>query len=150
MWKPDVERCARYRVTNPKGSACGRCMKTCPYNAEGLLVHRAFLWAAIKWKWTRPWIARLDDQVGNGKRNPVKKWWFDLELIDGVAVTPRGANARDLNLQHRLDPAEQKIALYPAETAPPPGQAEPFPVDRAEALRRGAAAERPPPRRGPP
>ncbi len=24
MWKPDVEKCARYRITNPKGSACGR------------------------------------------------------------------------------------------------------------------------------
>ncbi|MDJ0951374.1 MAG: reductive dehalogenase domain-containing protein, partial [Alphaproteobacteria bacterium] len=32
MWKPDVERCARYRLTNAKGSACGRCMKTCPLN----------------------------------------------------------------------------------------------------------------------
>ena len=47
MWKPDVERCSRYRLTNPKGAACGRCMKTCPYNHEGLLVHRAFLWLAI-------------------------------------------------------------------------------------------------------
>ena len=34
IWKPDVERCARYRITNPRGSACGRCMKTCPLNKE--------------------------------------------------------------------------------------------------------------------
>jgi ferredoxin len=32
IWKPDVEKCGRYRLTNAKGSACGRCMKTCPYN----------------------------------------------------------------------------------------------------------------------
>ena len=32
MWKPDVQRCTSYRVTNPRGSACGRCMKTCPYS----------------------------------------------------------------------------------------------------------------------
>ncbi len=35
IWKPDAEKCVRYRVTNQKGSACGRCMKTCPFNAEG-------------------------------------------------------------------------------------------------------------------
>ena len=42
IWKPDVERCTRYRLTNPKGSACGRCMKTCPINkvvdADGALI----------------------------------------------------------------------------------------------------------------
>jgi epoxyqueuosine reductase QueG len=27
MWKPDVERCARYRITNPRGAACGRCIE---------------------------------------------------------------------------------------------------------------------------
>ena len=32
MWKPDVERCTRYRLTNQRGLACGRCMKTCPLN----------------------------------------------------------------------------------------------------------------------
>ena len=42
MWKPDVHRCVSYRVTNAKGSACGRCMKTCPYNHEGLLWFKPF------------------------------------------------------------------------------------------------------------
>ena len=33
IWKPDVERCTRYRLTNSKWiGACGRCMKTCPIN----------------------------------------------------------------------------------------------------------------------
>ncbi|TNF79189.1 MAG: 4Fe-4S dicluster domain-containing protein, partial [Gammaproteobacteria bacterium] len=51
IWKPDVERCTRYRVTNPKGSACGRCMKTCPLNkvvsADGALTHRIGTWLGI-------------------------------------------------------------------------------------------------------
>ncbi len=72
MWKPDVERCARYRVTNPHGSACGRCMKTCPYNHEGLLAQRAVLWAAIHLPFARRWIVALDDRLGNGSINPVK------------------------------------------------------------------------------
>ena len=32
MWKIDAERCTRYRLTNQRGAACGRCMKTCPLN----------------------------------------------------------------------------------------------------------------------
>ena len=43
IWKPDVERCTRYRLTNARGSACGRCMKTCPINkvvdADGAAAH---------------------------------------------------------------------------------------------------------------
>ena len=63
-WKPDVEKCTKYRLGNLKGSACGRCMKTCPFNIEGVLSERAFLWAAIKLPFTRRFIAHLDDRVG--------------------------------------------------------------------------------------
>jgi ferredoxin len=37
IWKSDAEKCARYRITNAAGGMCGRCMKTCPWNLEGLL-----------------------------------------------------------------------------------------------------------------
>ena len=51
MWKPDVERCTRYRLTNQKGLACGRCMKTCPLNKvvtwEGPLMTRVASWLGI-------------------------------------------------------------------------------------------------------
>ena len=40
MWKPDSEKCAKYRLGNLKGSACGRCMKTCPFNTERPLSQR--------------------------------------------------------------------------------------------------------------
>lgn len=134
MWKPDAERCVRYRVTNPKGSACGRCMKTCPYNHEGLLVHDLFLKMAIHLPFTRKWIADLDDKVGNGRINLVKKWWYDLEWVDGKAVEPKGTNRRELNLDKKLDPDKHSIAYYHAEQMPPPDHLEPFPVDRKQAL----------------
>ena len=143
MWKPDVEKCTRYRVTNPKGSACGRCMKMCPFNTEGLLVHRLFLWAAINLPFTRPWIARLDDKVGNGRRNPVKRWWYDLEVVDRISVLPKGTNERDLNLDKVIRAADQKLAHFPADMMPPPDHGDPFPVDREAGLRRAAAAETP-------
>ncbi|MEO8144485.1 MAG: reductive dehalogenase domain-containing protein [Betaproteobacteria bacterium] len=132
MWKPDVERCTRYRVTNPHGSACGRCMKTCPYNHEGLLAHRMFLWAAIHLPWTRRWIVRFDDRIRNGSINPVKTWWTDLEIVAGKIVPPRGTNRRDLAPDK--PPKAQEIAYYPAASMPPPDAKTPVPVDRKAAL----------------
>jgi reductive dehalogenase len=141
IWKPDAEKCVRYRVTNQKGSACGRCMKTCPFNAEGLMTERAALWTSIKIPALRGPLARLDDRLRRGSINPVKKWWFDLELIDGKAVEPKaGTNARSLDFDRKIDADSQKIAHYPVETAPPPGATKPHPVDRKDALRRAEDA----------
>ena len=121
MWKPDVEKCARYRITNPGGSACGRCMKTCPWNIEGVLKERPFLWAAMHLPFTRKWIARLDDAVGNGRINPVKKWWWDLDTDDDGRVIPaRRSNSRELIFREPLKPGEQKLACYPPDLAPAP------------------------------
>jgi reductive dehalogenase len=143
MWKPDVEKCAKYRVTNMKGSACGRCMKTCPFNTEGLLAHRLFLWLAMHVPATRAWIARLDDRVANGSINRTKKWWFDLEMVDGITVPPKGVNARELDFEAVKRAKTQALALFPPEVAPPPGAQDPHEPDRAAAIRAYAAAESP-------
>ncbi len=144
-WKPDVERCTKYRLGNLRGSACGRCMKTCPFNIEGVLAERAVLWAAIRLPVTRRWIARLDDWIGNGSINPVKKWWWDLEFVDGRAVEPaRGTNARELDPSGGRIADSQQIALYTPDLLPP-GDAVGVPVRlvRKEALQRAAEAESP-------
>jgi reductive dehalogenase len=143
IWKPDVERCVKYRVTNMKGSACGRCMKTCPYNTEGLLRHRLFLWLAINVPASRGWIARLDDKLGNGSINPAKKWWFDLEMVDGVSVTPKGVNERGLDFDAVKRARTQALALFPPAVSPPPAQQEPVAPDRPAGLAAYAAAETP-------
>ncbi|MFQ5742376.1 MAG: Fe-S protein [Acidobacteriota bacterium] len=143
-WKPDVGICARYRINNPKGSACGRCMKMCPFNRDELLSQRLFLWAAIKLPFARRWLARLDDLVGNGERNPIKRWWYDLEVVDGVCVVPRsGTNERDLDPERPLLPGNRNIAIYPAELMPPAASREPFPLDRQQGLRCARVAETP-------
>jgi len=143
MWKPDAERCARYRLTNARGSACGRCMKTCPLNkivtADGPLAERMASWCGINARWLKPLLVpiavRLDDVLGKGRRNPVKKWWFDLEVIDGVCVEPvKGINQRDLNLDHRIDPTKQRMAYYMADMMPVPNDLDTQPVDRKTAL----------------
>ena len=144
MWKPDVDRCARYRITNMRGSACGRCMKTCPYNVEGVLSERPFQWAAMKLPFARAWIARLDDRLGRGEINPAKKWWVDIEMVDGTPVPPpKGANARGLNIG-RKPRDESSFALFPPSIAPPGADGmKPFPLDRKQGIEAARSAESP-------
>jgi ferredoxin len=142
MWKPDVERCTRYRLTNPKGSACGRCMKTCPINkvvdADGALLTRMASWLGVNAMWLKPLMVPIatfmDDWLGNGKRNPAKKWWLDHELVDGVAVAARGTNQRDIDPDRKVDPTRQKMAVYHANMMPPPNEQGPVEVDRKAAM----------------
>ncbi|MDH3500174.1 MAG: Fe-S protein, partial [Acidimicrobiia bacterium] len=149
MWKPDVEKCAKYRLGNLKGSACGRCMKTCPFNAEGLMSERFWLWVSMRFPFMRRTIAKWDDAVGNGSINPVKKWWWDLEWIDGKTVLPtKGTNARTLDFGRTRLADTQKVALYPPDMNPGPDDWQPVKLDREAALRRGAQAESPDAARG--
>ena len=81
IWKSDAEKCARYRITNAGGGMCGRCMKTCPWNLEGLFAEAAFRWLAMHFAGSAGALdRRLDDALGRGGINPVKKWWWDIEL----------------------------------------------------------------------
>jgi reductive dehalogenase len=153
MWKPDVERCARYRITNQRGLACGRCMKTCPLNKvvdwDGPLATTVASWLGIHARWLKPLLVPLatwlDDRLGYGVRNPVKKWWLDLEIVNGRCVLPgRGVNERDLDLRHSVDPRKQKIAYYSASMTPSPeAQGKPVSPDRKAALAMAASLESP-------
>jgi ferredoxin len=147
IWKDDVEKCTKYRVTQNKGSACGRCMKMCPWNREDTVASRELMLRSIHSPQSRAAIIREDDEAGHGRRNPIKRWWFDLEVIDGVAVTPRaGTNERDLNVGREDKLAGiQKIAIFPPSLQPAGGTtvAQVVPVDRLAGLRLQAEAESP-------
>ena len=145
IWKPDVEKCGRYRLTNAKGSACGRCMKTCPYNREDLVESEKLLWLSIEVPAARRALIEYDDAIGGGARNPVKRWWFDLEIVDGVAVKPAAANERDLDLGRAEKLAQtQKLAFFPPELQPKGGTTlkEVVQIDRVAGLAAYAAAKR--------
>jgi len=153
-WKPDSERCTRYRFTNMKGSACGRCVKVCPLNKDttldGPLHVQIGSWLGINAMWLKPLLVPfsvwLDDKLGNGNPNPDKKWWLDLEIVDGVSVEPvKGTNTK--KIKPGIDIAKkklnEKIAYYPASVLPPPGSLEPFPVDRKSAVAMSEQIETP-------
>ena len=142
IWKPDVERCTSYRLTNAGGAACGRCMKTCPLNKvvdrDGPILTRVASWCGVNAMWLKPFLVpiavKLDDMLGHGRINRIKKWWLDLEMKDGIAVTPKRINRREIEPAKKTDPAKQKMAHYPASVMPPPVTNGPFPVDRKAAL----------------
>jgi ferredoxin len=147
IWKPDIEKCGRYRLTNMKGSACGRCMKTCPYNREDLVEADRLLWLSIEVPESRQQLIAHDDRVSGGARNPFKRWWFDLEIVDGIAVAPRaGVNQRDLDTA-RADKlaAGQKLAFFPPALQPAGGTTlqSAVPMDRPAGLAAYGEAESP-------
>lgn len=147
IWKPDVEKCGKYRLTNMKGSACGRCMKTCPYNREDLVESERLLWLSIDVPGSRRQIVAHDDATRGGERNPAKRWWFDLEIVDGVAVQPpAGVNERDLDVARAGKlAAGQKLAFFPPGLQPAGGTTLQtlVPLERAAGLAAYAAAETP-------
>ena len=122
IWKSDSQKCATYRITTEGGAMCGRCMKTCPWNLEGLFAEKPFRWAAMNVPQVAPVLAKLDDAVGRGGLNPVKKWWWDLELREdgGYRPTERPVNARDLQKDLDLKYEDQTLAVYPAPLAAHP------------------------------
>ena len=122
IWKSDAEKCARYRITNTAGGMCGRCMKTCPWNLEGIFSDALFRWLAINLPKSAPWLAALDDRLGRGSINPVKKWWWDIELDSAGKryVQATAVNRRGLQRNLRISSAKQSLAAYPADLMPRP------------------------------
>ncbi len=147
IWKPDVEKCAKYRLTNMKGSACGRCMKMCPWNREETVEWEQTMRLAIEVPEARAAIIANDDSDGGGLRNQIKRWWFDLEIVEGVAIKPvAGSNQRDLTFGRSQKLAtEQKLAFFPPGLAPRGGTTihEIVRLDRSAGLRAYAEAETP-------
>lgn len=114
---------------------CGRCMKTCPWNLEGLFAEAPFRWAAMNVPRAAPLLARIDDAVENGSINPVKKWWWDLEIVEDGSYRPTTHQVNTRGLQKDLDLKyeDQTLAVYPAPLAPHPWPF-PFPMDREKGI----------------
>tara|TARA_B110000008_G_scaffold142965_1_gene144674 strand:- start:1190 stop:4396 length:3207 start_codon:yes stop_codon:yes gene_type:complete len=135
IWKSDSQKCATYRITTEGGAMCGRCMKTCPWNLEGLFAEAPFRWLASNAPQLAKPLAKLDDLVGNGDLNDIKKWWWDIELEEGGSYKPsrkklnRRGLQRDLNLKYE----DQTLAVYPANLAPHPWPY-PSPMDRESGI----------------
>ena len=128
MWKPDVEACTKYRLQNPAGSGCGRCIKVCHYSKEGLMQHRWALWLAINFTASHRFLIWLDDALGYGNQVRERRWWWDLVNIGGKYVKPKKTNDRKLRLDRTAPERAKNVTFYGIDTAPPPHSPEPVPI----------------------
>jgi 3-chloro-4-hydroxyphenylacetate reductive dehalogenase len=87
-WRFDNERCTKFRATNQHGSACGRCIKVCPWNKPEGWTHETVRWMVKHSPIMDRLIVKMDDVWGYGKAEKRYKWWFDLEEVDGVLKVP--------------------------------------------------------------
>ena len=101
---------------------CGRCMKTYPWNLEGLFNEALFRWAASNIPKLAQPLAKLDDMMGRGGLNDVKKWWWDIKLYEdrGYKTARKAINRRALSKNLDVQYKDQTLAVYPAHLAPHP------------------------------
>lgn len=138
IWKSDSQKCTTYRLTQKGGAMCGRCMKTCPWNMEGLQHERPLRWIAMNVPAMAGVLAKADDLMGHGRINPQKRWWWDMKVnakggFDMVDQEETPANYRELQTDLDLKYEDQTLAVYPATLAPHPWPF-PFPMDREEGI----------------
>ena len=87
-WHFNAEQCSKYRVINPRGSACGRCIKVCPWNKPQGRTHDLVRWMVRRTPALDKFIVKMDDIWGYGRADRRFKWWLDLEDVNGVLKVP--------------------------------------------------------------
>ncbi len=93
-WPCDVEKCTRQRVGNRKGSGCGVCISVCPWNKPYTPFHRLVQWTMRHVPVARNFAAWGDEFFGFTRPHLEKKWWLDLEDVDGELRVPALAGGR--------------------------------------------------------
>jgi len=96
-WHTDIKKCTSFRVGNQKGASCGTCITVCPWTKPYTPFHRAVGALVRRSSLARSLAVRADDWFGYGKQDPGKKWWFDLEDIEGDGVLHVPQYERGLN-----------------------------------------------------
>ncbi len=72
-----LETCKKYRFNNPKGVACGKCIKVCPWNKAKGWTHNFVRWTVGHAPYMNDFLIKMDQVWGYGRPALDKKWWFD-------------------------------------------------------------------------
>ncbi len=80
VWKLDVERCTKFRITNSNGASCGTCIKICPWNKPEGWLHDIVRWMVGHTPFLDKLIIKMDDIWGYGKQNKKDKWWWPAPI----------------------------------------------------------------------
>jgi reductive dehalogenase len=76
-WDVNSVTCTKYRLGNPKGLMCGRCIKVCPWNKPPGLTHNMVRLMIKHTPFLNNLIIKMDDICGYGQTKSEKRWWFD-------------------------------------------------------------------------
>jgi len=95
-WPNDVEKCTTMRVGNQQGASCGSCIKACPWSKPYTPFHRTVNWTMRHIPLMRRFGVWGDDLMGYGKPDYRRKWWFDLEDVDGELRVPPSQNKEEI------------------------------------------------------
>lgn len=85
-WPCDVRKCTLMRVGNQRGASCGTCITVCPWNKPYTPFHRLVGSLMRGSSFARRFAVWADDLMGYGKPDYSKKWWCDLEDIEGNGI----------------------------------------------------------------
>jgi reductive dehalogenase len=95
-WQFDAERCTKFRATNQRGSACGRCIKVCPWNKPEGLTHDLVRWMVKHTPFADGFFLKMDEVLGYTKADARYRWWFDLEEREGMLRVPEKNGIQNL------------------------------------------------------
>ncbi len=91
-WKMDSRKCVTFNMFNTKGGVCGRCARICPWNRPDTEPADFRAWDGD----IKKIIADVDARAAylrkrnfRDEREDTKKWWFDLEEVDGRLFIPK-------------------------------------------------------------
>ena len=88
-WKLNEQKCHSFRVLNKRGTYCGRCVKVCPWSKPKTWPHNLVRWANQRSGIARRIAIQGAKALGPEKQNKDRKWWFDVEEVDGVLKVPK-------------------------------------------------------------
>jgi len=72
-WPVDGEKCFTSFALN--GTACGTCIRVCPFNKTPGLLHEWVRWGVKNTRWLDSLFVKADDLLGYGKRAQVDEFW---------------------------------------------------------------------------
>ncbi|MBN1136340.1 MAG: reductive dehalogenase [Anaerolineae bacterium] len=83
-WKLDTRRCASFNFTNKNGTMCNRCVKSCPWTQPSTVPHNLVRSLVSSSGLAQQIAIRAARLLGMGDSHPERKWWFDVEYVDGT------------------------------------------------------------------
>lgn len=82
-WKLNTQRCASFNFTNPHGTFCNRCVKSCPWSHPQTWPHNLVRTLVTRLRLAQRLAILAAERMRTERGHPDQQWWFDMEYVDG-------------------------------------------------------------------